>query len=64
MIRTYQLATIVCSTLIYDDAVQLTCQDNKIPHNLLDQPTRLHIRSGSTTLDATRLQQSIVVTHQ
>ncbi len=39
MIRTYQMATILCPTLMYDDAVQLTCQDNKIPYNLLDQPT-------------------------
>ena len=39
MIRTYQMATILCPILMYDDAVQLTCQDNKTPHNMLDKPT-------------------------
>jgi hypothetical protein len=29
MIRTYQMVTIVSSNPMYDNAIQLTCQDNK-----------------------------------
>ena len=65
MIRTYQKVTLSGSFPMYDDAVQLTCQDkiNFLTTGRTNSPT-LHIHSGGTTLDATRFQQSIIVTHQ
>jgi hypothetical protein len=54
MIRTYQKVTLSGSVPIYDDAVQLTCQDkiNFLTTGRMKHPA-LHIHSGSTTFDTT-----------
>jgi len=65
MIRMHQMITLSDSILIYNDAVQLTCQDNTDSPLIQGGTSRnLNTCSGCATLDATRFQQSIIVTHQ